>query len=65
MVINTAADLTLFFRTVEKERNVAGHSMNDTSSRSNAIMELRCYTKAGNNVKINYFKLLDLAGSER
>ena len=28
-------------------------------------MELRCYTKNGSKMAINYFKLLDLAGSER
>jgi len=39
--------------------------MNSTSSRSNAVMELKVYTVNGASVTINYFKLLDLAGSER
>jgi len=54
-----------FLHTVERERNISGTAMNSTSSRSNAIMELKCYTKNGNNYTVNYFKILDLAGSER
>jgi len=51
---------------VESERNTSGHLMNATSSRSNAIMELKCYTKnSDNSVSINFFKLVDAAGSER
>ena len=65
LIIESPADLVKFFKKVESERNVAAHAMNSTSSRSNAIMELKCYTKSGANVTVNYFKVLDLAGSER
>ena len=39
MIINSPADLVEFFRIVEKERN------KPSSNLSNAIIELKCYTK--------------------
>jgi len=39
--------------------------MNDSSSRSHAIVELRMYKKEGEYVHINVLRFIDLAGSER
>ena len=39
--------------------------MNSTSSRTNAIMDFKCYKKNGNMIHINSFKFVDMAGSER
>jgi len=39
--------------------------MNDTSSRSHAVIELKMYRKADDNFYVNTFRFLDLAGSER
>ena len=39
--------------------------MNSTSSRTNAIMDFKCYKKIGEMLHINSFKFVDMAGSER
>ena len=65
LIVDSPADLMPFLKCVEKERNISPTAMNSTSSRSNAIMELKYYVKSGSNVTITFFKILDLAGSER
>ena len=50
---------------LENERNAAKTGMNDASSRSHAIVELKMYRKEGANFHLNTFRFLDLAGSER
>ena len=50
---------------VEKVRVSKATKMNDMSSRSHAIMEIKMYSKNGNNLHVNCMKIIDLAGSER
>ena len=39
--------------------------MNSTSSRTNAIMNFKVYRRNDENLHINSFKFVDMAGSER
>jgi hypothetical protein len=64
-IVKGVEDLTKVFRIVERERNILAHALNSTSSRSNAIMELKKYTKKGDALHVTVMKILDLAGSER
>ena len=52
-------------KVIERERNSAKTGMNDASSRSHAVIELRMYRKTGDDFRVNCFRTLDLAGSER
>jgi len=65
VIIKGVKDLTRVFKIVERERNVLAHALNSTSSRSNAIMELKKYTVSGDALHVTTMKILDLAGSER
>lgn len=63
--IKSTADIVRLSKIVETERNTAKTGMNDTSSRSHAVVEIKLYTKDGDNFYINTMKFLDLCGSER
>jgi len=64
--IETAEDIFKMTRIIETERMTNSTKMNDSSSRSHCTVELRLYTKSGEDkVHINSLKFFDLAGSER
>ena len=63
--IKSTADIIRMSKIVETERNTAKTGMNDTSSRSHAVVELKMYIKDGDNFHVNMLKFLDLCGSER
>ena len=65
MILNSTADIVRIAKLVEKKRVALATKMNDMSSRTHAIMELKMYTKIANNVHVNCMKIVDLAGSER
>ena len=50
---------------VEKKRFTDSTNMNSTSSRTNAIIEMKLMTKRGDNVHLAVLRFIDLAGSER
>ena len=50
---------------VEKIRFTDSTNMNSTSSRSNAIIEMKLMTKRGDNFHLAVLRFIDLAGSER
>ena len=63
--IKTSADIIRLSKIVETERNTAKTGMNDTSSRSHAVVEIKLYVKDGDNIRVNHIKFMDLCGSER
>ena len=63
--INSEADLLDTFQKIEKLRYSDKTGMNATSSRTNAIMDFKCYKKYDDKVHINSFKFVDMAGAER
>lgn len=50
---------------IEKKRTASTTLMNDASSRSHALVELKMYKKDGDNFHVNFMRFIDLAGSER
>ena len=66
MPIETTDDVFKMTRIIETERMSASTKMNDSSSRSHCVVELKLYTKDGEDkVHTNSLKFFDLAGSER
>jgi hypothetical protein len=63
--IKSTGDIIRMSKIVETERNTAKTGMNDTSSRSHAVVEIKVYIKDGKNMRVNFLKFLDLCGSER
>lgn len=63
--IKSTADIIRMSKIVETERNTQKTGMNDTSSRSHAVVEIKIYIKDGDNFRVNFMKFLDLCGSER
>jgi hypothetical protein len=39
--------------------------MNDTSSRTHAVIDIKVYKKDGDNFRVNVLRFMDLSGSER
>ena len=65
-VINGPGDIYKIGQVIEKERTVGATKFNNVSSRTHAFMTINVYTLVAENmVRVNKFKLLDLAGSER
>ena len=65
VILNSISDLMEFVKKVEKLRYTDSTKMNSTSSRSFAIIEFRVYIKEGDNLKLNWFRFVDMPGSER
>ena len=65
VIINSVDDIMRVANIVENERNTTSTAMNDTSSRSHAMIEFRRYRKQGNDLYINAIRFFDLAGAER
>lgn len=66
VIIDSVETLFAMCHILENERTTAGTKMNDNSSRTHCIAELKLYTKVGEDkVHINFFKFVDMAGSER
>ena len=50
---------------IEYKRITSPTDMNETSSRSHFLIQLKMYQRTGDLVQVNCLKFLDMAGSER
>jgi hypothetical protein len=65
-VINGPEDIYKVGQIIEKERTVGATKFNNVSSRTHCLMWCKVYRIVGpDKIRINHFKVLDLAGSER
>ena len=64
-VLTSVKDIIDIAKIVEKDRAVAGTNMNQTSSRSHAVLTLTLWRLQDGNVYKNHVKFVDLCGSER
>ena len=65
-IIESYNDIFRMGELFESERSTGATNFNDTSSRSHAMIWIRIYTMVDDDkMRINNFKIIDLAGSER
>ena len=66
VLIESEEDLFRMLQILENERQSNSTKMNDRSSRSHCVMDLKMYTKLDSEkVHVNFIRFLDMAGSER
>lgn len=52
-------------KTIDAKRVTGKTGMNAVSSRSHFMIQIKMYTKVGDQIHVNYLKFMDMAGSER
>lgn len=65
VVIDGPETLFKLLKIVENERQANNTKMNDRSSKTHCCLDITVYTKFEDQVRVNYLKFLDMAGSER
>lgn len=64
-VVDTKDQLIALCAIIDEKRVTTATGMNQTSSRSHFMIELKMYEKLGDKLHVNSFKCMDMAGSER
>lgn len=65
VIVDSAEKMLHIASIIEYKRITSATDMNETSSRSHFVIQLRMYQRNGDLVHINCLKFLDMAGSER
>ena len=65
VIVDGPETLFKLLKIIEHERQANCTKMNDRSSKTHCMMEIKVYTKFDKQVRVNYLRFLDMAGSER
>lgn len=64
-LVDSPQKLLEICKTIDEKRVTGKTGMNAVSSRSHFMIQIKMYSKVGNQCRVNYLKFMDMAGSER
>ena len=64
-LVDSPQKLLEICKTIDEKRKTGKTGMNAVSSRSHFMIQIKMYSKIGDQCRINYLKFMDMAGSER